>query len=240
MDCYVLDLGLIGYQKAWDLQQKLVELRSQDKIRDTLILCQHPPVITLGKRDEGNSLLLPRDEYKKRGIEIFEVDRGGHATYHGPGQMVGYIIRELPLSLNKEADQFRVSWTTHRSKIVEVMKSLVAGYGIEGFKPDDDLGVWVNDGRDRKIGSVGVLFRRLNRKTITIHGFALNVNNDLTPFDYIVPCDHKEPKIMTSLKEQLGKEINYEELKAEAMRGFTSVFGYKSFEQITLEQLLDR
>jgi lipoate-protein ligase B len=184
-ELWVLQLGTVAYREALALQESLRAARQADAIPDVLLLLDHPPVYTRGRRTEARELPLGADWYEAKGIEIVEVDRGGRATYHGPGQLVGYPIAKL-------------------GPIVEFLRTMeraiVAALGEEGVEArgadERPTGVWVGD---RKIASLGIHVAR----RVSTHGFAINVNNDLAPFEWIVPCG-LEGVEMTSLVRETG------------------------------------
>jgi lipoyl(octanoyl) transferase len=183
--------GLTPYAEAWELQRELVRLRKNDEILDTFVLCEHPPVYTVGRaaKDAGN-LGAGEKHLRSLGAEVFWSDRGGDATFHGPGQIVGYPILRL-----KDRD-------THGylRELEEVVIRVLEDYGIVGWHHPEYTGVWVGE---KKIAAIGV---KLSSGWITSHGFALNVKTDLSWFDRITPCGIKEFGV-TSLEQELGREV---------------------------------
>jgi lipoyl(octanoyl) transferase len=180
--------GLTPYAEAWDLQKDLVRLRKKDEILDTFILCEHPPVFTVGRAAKDAANLGAGEEYlRSLGAEVFWSDRGGDATFHGPGQIVGYPILRL------EARDTHAYLRYLEDVIIGVLKD----YGLEGWHHPEYTGVWV---ADRKIAAIGVKF---SSGWITSHGFALNVTTDLSPFELIVPCGIRGV-VMTSVAAELG------------------------------------
>ena len=169
MDLAVVQLGVVPYDEALELQLRLRELRQADAIGDTLLLLEHPPVYTRGRRTEAHDLPMGEDWYRAQGIEVFDADRGGRVTYHGPGQLVGYPIMRI-------GDVPEYVHTMERAVI-----AALADEGIEATIRDGLTGIWAGDA---KIGSIGV---HVNRG-VTTHGFAVNVDNDLQPFEWVVPC----------------------------------------------------
>jgi lipoyl(octanoyl) transferase len=188
-------LGQLPYEEARDLQGRLEAARHAGEIPDVLLLLEHTPVYTKGRRADPSELGMGEDWYRMQGIEVCESDRGGRVTYHGPGQLVGYPI----VSLRPYGDD------VHRyvRRMERVMTGSLAAVGIESEVIDGLTGVWVGGGppEGRKIGSIGV---HVNRG-ITTHGFAINVNNDLQPFEWIVPCGIEGVR-MTSVCRELGAE----------------------------------
>jgi lipoyl(octanoyl) transferase len=211
----IRDLGLLPYQTAWELQLSLLAERAEGKIPDTLLVVEHPQVFTLGRKSPGvrEQTELPKE---LGGIPVFPVERGGEATYHGPGQAVLYPIFQLDLMKTGP----RVFLRLLENAIIEVL----ALHGVEGYWQDGKTGVWVKDsqGRERKIASLGIAVRR----SVGYHGLALNVNNDLTPFRLIQPCGFA-PEVMTNLSELLGREVNFHEVNKQlaqaVIRGFEKV-----------------
>ena len=193
----VIDLGQASYKKVWDLQLELVEKRKNDEIPDTLLLVEHPHVITLGKNGDESNIRLPLDKLKEMGIEYFRVDRGGDVTYHGPGQLVGYTIFKIPGHIGG----LRKFIYFMEDSIIDVLKE----YGIDAHKDPKIVGVWV--GND-KIAAVGLALTG----SVTYHGFALNINTDLKFFNMIIPCGLKD-KGITSMERILGKKLDMEEIK---------------------------
>ncbi len=201
--------GLVPYAEAWELQRDLVRLRKDDEIPDTLVLVEHPPVYTLGRAARDASNLGAGEEYLRAlGAEVFWSDRGGDATFHGPGQIVGYPILRL-----KDRD-------THGylRRLEDLLIQTLAEYGLEGWHHPEYTGVWVGD---EKIAAIGVKF---SSGWIASHGFALNVNTDLSYFDLILACEG-EP--VTSMKELLGREVPLREVEDRVVARFAEVFGMK-------------
>lgn len=185
-------LGQVPYGEARELQKRLEAARHADSVPDLLLLLEHPPVYTKGRRAEASELGMGEDWYRMQGIEVCESDRGGRVTYHGPGQLVGYPIMRL--------EGLDVPGYVRRME--RVMIDSLGAVGIEAEVIEGLTGVWVG-GRPpggRKIGSIGV---HINRG-ITTHGFAINVNNDLQPFEWIVPCGIEGVQ-MTSVCRELGE-----------------------------------
>ena len=199
----VIDLGLIDYLKAHDLQLKLVKLRSAGKIPDTLLLLEHEHVITLGKRLKSIDLRLPK-------IPAYKIERGGEATYHGPGQLVGYTIIDL--------EELRIDVWEYVRSIEEILIRTIKEFGLNGYRVKKYPGVWVNG---RKIASIGLALSHW----ITYHGFALNVNTDLRYFKLIKPCG-LNPEMMTSIQRELGRKVDLEEVKRLVIKNFKEVLEY--------------
>jgi lipoyl(octanoyl) transferase len=196
-------LGRLAYQPALELQEKNLTARAAGEIPDQLILLEHDPVYTIGRQRDRSSLgptPLPHP--------VVEINRGGQATFHGPGQLVGYFIFDLQ-KLTPDLHLF-LRW------IEEGLIELLAGYGLAAQRREGLTGVWVED---RKIASIGVGVRRW----ITMHGFGLNVGSDLSGYEAITPCGIAGVT-MTSLSRELGREISVEEAATEASRVFTAVY----------------
>ena len=203
MAVQVLDLGLQPFSTTLEQQEELVRLRLLGAVPDTLILVEHPPVVTLGRAKQHGNLRLTPAELQARGIEFFEVTRGGDATYHAPGQLVGYPIFDLR---RHGRDVLRFC-----RGIEAALIAALAGFGIAAGAVSGKAGVWVGS---RKIASLGISVRRW----ITFHGFALNVQTDLSGFEVIRPCG-EEPGVMTSVVEVLGGPVSMDEVRrAVAMR----------------------
>jgi lipoyl(octanoyl) transferase len=188
-------LGQVRYGDARELQKRLESARLEERVPDLLLLLEHPPVYTKGRRAEPAELAMGEDWYRMQGIEVADSDRGGKVTYHGPGQLIGYPI----VSLKPYGDDVR----GYVARMERVMIDSLAAVGIAAEVIDGLTGVWVG-GRPpagRKIGSIGVHISR----GITTHGFAINVNNDLQPFEWIVPCGIEGVQ-MTSVCRELGGE----------------------------------
>jgi lipoyl(octanoyl) transferase len=200
--------GLTPYAEAWDLQKDLVQLRKKEEISDTFILCEHPPVFTVGRAAKDAVNLGAGEVYlRSLGAEVFWSDRGGDATFHGPGQIVGYPILRL-----------RVRDThAYLRGLEEVLIHVLEDYGLEGRHHPEYTGVWV---ADRKIAAIGVKF---SSGWITSHGFALNVKTDLSWFDRITPCGIKEFGV-TSLSRELDREVSLAEVEARIVDRFLQRF----------------
>jgi len=212
-DAWLLDLGRRPYREVWDLQKALVDRRAEERIPDGLILVEHEPVATLGRRGKREDVLDP-------GLEIVEVERGGEATYHGPGQLVGYPILRLP-------DRLEVKRLV--TDLEEVLLRTCADFGIDATREGPERGVWVGG---KKIASIGLAVRR----SVTFHGFALNVTTDLRQFLKIRPCGH-DGGIMTSMEKCLGHPIDLEDVKASVIMHFQGTFGF-TLRRVNVSELL--
>ena len=200
--CWVIDLGLIGYQPAFDLQRRLVAARKAGMVPDLLLLCEHPHVITLGRNGHRENLLASDNLLRQMGVEFRVTDRGGDITYHGPGQIVGYPI------LNLAGIRRDVAWYVRQ--LEEAMIRATAEFGVAATRKPGMTGVWVDTAEGKapeKLAAIGVHLSRW----VTSHGFAYNVSTDLRYFDLIVPCGIPD-KRATSLERLLGRAVKREEV----------------------------
>ena len=184
-------LGLVGYGEAHELQTQLQGRRIRGEIEDTVLLLEHPPVVTFGRSAEEKNLLMPRSVLESQGVEVHEVGRGGDVTYHAPGQLVAYPIIDLKPD---RKDVRKYVWS-----LEEAMIRTCADFGLDADRIPGLNGCWIGE---RKVGAVGVRISRW----VTMHGLALNVSTDLSGFDSIVPCGI-EDKTVTSLSKELGREV---------------------------------
>lgn len=212
-DAWLLDLGRKPYREVWELQKALVNRRAEDRIPDGLILVEHDPVATLGRRGKREDVLDPN-------LEVFEVERGGEATYHGPGQLVGYPILKLP-------DRLEVKRLV--TDLEELLLRTCMDFGIEATREGPERGVWI---ADKKIASIGLAVHR----NVTFHGIALNVTTDLREFLKIRPCGHAGG-IMTSMERCLGHAVDLEDVKASVIAHFQAVFGL-TLRRVNVSELL--
>ena len=207
----VRDVGRMPYAEALEMQYRLVEQRRAGQVSDTLLLVEHPPVITMGRKADDDDIIVPREQLAAAGVEIHRITRGGEATYHGPGQIVGYTIIDLA------AHQRKVRLFVERMEEVFV-RLLAQCYGIDAQRDDEHRGVWVGD---RKITAIGIAITR----AITMHGFAFNVAPDLSHFEWIVPCGIRDRGV-TSLEQLLGRTPDIETVKQQVVASFCDVYGY--------------
>ncbi len=212
-DAWLLDLGRMAYADVWAIQKALAARRAGDAIPDGLILVEHDSVITLGRRGTREDILEP-------GLPVFEVERGGEATYHGPGQLVGYPILKLP-------DRLEVRRLV--TDLEEVLLRTCADFDIGSTRDGPERGVWV---QGRKIASIGLAVQR----GVTFHGFAHNVTTDLGYFLKIRPCGHPGT-IMTSMEKELDRRIDLEDVKASVIVHFQDVFSV-ALRRVNLAELL--
>jgi lipoyl(octanoyl) transferase len=213
----VVQLGCLPYGEAVELQLRLRDARQADEIGDTLLLLEHPPVYTRGRRTEPHDLPMGEDWYRSQGIEVQDSDRGGRVTYHGPGQLVGYPI----MRIGAVADYVRT--------MEQAVIAALADEGIEARVRDGLTGIWAGDA---KIGSIGV---HVNRG-VTTHGFAVNVDNDLQPFEWIVPCGLDGVR-MTSVCKETGRGDHLSCFRKRMAYRFAQAYGMRqrisSLERLT-------
>jgi lipoyl(octanoyl) transferase len=203
-------LGTISYADALTLQAELVARRRAREVVDTLLLLEHPHVITLGSGSHDEHVLVSPQERAERGIELFETGRGGDVTYHGPGQLVGYPILDLKPD--------RCDLHRYLRDLEEMLIGVLAEFGLQGARKEGLTGVWVDD---RKLAAIGV---RVSSGWITSHGFALNVSTDLSFFGTIVPCGIRAHGV-GSISSELGRPVAMPDVEAAAVRSFERVFG---------------
>jgi lipoyl(octanoyl) transferase len=233
------DLGHMDYKEAWDYQESLLnentrkkslvfsresvvssqdsELRTQNSELSTqhyLLFVEHPPVYTLGKSGNIENVLMSEEQLEENGIQFFRTNRGGDITFHGDQQIVGYPILDL--------EKFYTDIGKYLRNLEEVIIQTMADYGLKGARSAGETGVWLDPdipGRERKICAMGVRTSRW----ITMHGFAFNVNTDLSYFNNIIPCGIQNKQV-TSLEKELGKKIDFEEAKERVKENFEKVF----------------
>lgn len=229
------DLGKMDYKTAWDYQESLLQenvrvkslARSNEsgdskfpaadselRTQHYLLFVEHPPVYTLGKSGNIDNVLLSEENLKARGIDFFRTNRGGDITFHGPQQIVGYPILDL--------ERFYTDIGKYLRNMEEVIILTLKEYGIEAGRSPGETGVWIDaaiKGRERKICAIGVRSSRW----ITMHGFALNVNTDLDYFNFIIPCGIQDKQV-TSLQKELGRYVDFEEVKEKVKQNFERVF----------------
>jgi lipoyl(octanoyl) transferase len=222
------DLGIRSYQPSWDYQEELLLKNTQIKwaarqneqdLKTTntehrLLMVEHNPVFTLGKSGKREHVLVSEEQLKNLGIEFFHINRGGDVTYHGLQQIVGYPILDL--------DKFKTDLGWYLRCLEQVIIDVLAEYGLKGERSAGETGVWLEPNDPfmaRKICAMGIKCSRW----ITMHGFALNVNTDLSHFEFIVPCGI-QGKTVTSLEKELGHKLNYEDVKEKVKKHFQLIF----------------
>jgi lipoyl(octanoyl) transferase len=208
---HLLRFQIEPYEKIWNLQRELQKEVIANRSHSYLILTQHNPVITLGKSGTYENLLLSQQELKKKKIQFFEIDRGGDITYHGPGQLVGYPILNLE-NLKKD-----IHW--YLRTLEQIIMETLQEYTIPSRRIHGLTGVWIDN---KKICAIGIKTTRW----VTMHGFALNINTDLAPFQAIVPCGIQQMGI-TSIAEQVGNIIPLDEVITILLQKFSAIFGVK-------------
>jgi lipoyl(octanoyl) transferase len=265
----VLQLGSLDYATGLRLQQKLVQLRKDGRVGDVLLLLEHTPVITLGRNAKAANVIASPDELAKRGVEIFECDRGGDVTFHGPGQLVGYPIFDLRGFSSADGKRKTLGAVEYVRRLEEVLIRTCADFRISAERVAGLTGVWTtldrvgtglrpvrggpearpdaeavvaptgsetrfHTGHDEaKIAAIGVHISR----SVTSHGFALNVNNDLAYFDLIIPCGITS-KPVTSMAKELGRQLSLQEVAHSASRNFGGVFQSQMLWLESLDSLL--
>lgn len=225
--CWTIDLGLIGYAEAYELQKRVVAARKADVIEDVLLLCEHPHVITQGRNGKREHLLVGEHVLRQKGVEFYETSRGGDITYHGPGQIVGYPI------LNLGAIRRDVVWYVRT--LEEAMIQATADLGITAFRIAGKTGIWVQAGpAEEKLAAIGVHISRW----VTSHGFAYNVATDLRFFDLIVPCGIADRKA-TSLEKLLGRSVRQEEVRPRIAKRLGALLGF-DMKPATRQELFEK
>lgn len=215
------DLQKIDYKEAWDLQKSIFDLRCQKKIDDVLLLLEHPHTYTLGKTADMKNLVGTDEYLKMNNISVYNIDRGGDITYHGPGQIVGYPIIDLN---DWEKD-------THKylRALEEILIQVCAEYGLQAERNPKYTGVWIED---RKIAAIGIKVSRW----ISMHGFAFNVNTDLSLFNGIIPCGINNKEV-TSLQKELDREVDLQEVKLKILNHALEIFEYDNLETVDADKL---
>jgi lipoyl(octanoyl) transferase len=243
----VIQLGTVDYATGLRLQSELIAARKDDRIPDTLLLLEHKPVITLGRNAKEQNVLLSRELLADKGVELFETDRGGDVTFHGPGQLVGYPIFDLHGFPNPGGTTLKfLGAVDYIRKIEEVLIRTCLEYGVPTKRVKGLTGVWTDwssdvgrrppsAGGDSKIAAIGVHISR----SVTSHGFALNVNTDLDYFKLIVPCGITD-KPVTSLAQELDRPIDLDEVAQRVSRNFGRVFDRQMLPVNTVDELLGR
>jgi lipoyl(octanoyl) transferase len=214
------DSGIIDYKTAWDRQESLLQANvrakaAKEPTQHHLLFCEHPAVYTLGKSGSESNMLISNRQMEAQHIQFFRTNRGGDITFHGPQQVVGYPILDLEL--------FYTDIGRYLRELEAVIIDTLAVYGIKGERSKGETGVWIEPGipgRERKICAMGVRCSRW----ITMHGFALNVNTDLSYFNHIIPCGIQDKQV-TSMEKELGYKLDYEAVKNELKGSFEKVFG---------------
>lgn len=215
----VINLGTIDYATGLRLQQRLVELRKEGQVGDVLLLLEHSPVITLGRNAKASNIVASPEVLAERGVEVFECDRGGDVTFHGPGQLVGYPIFDLRGFPAHDGKRKTLGVIEYVRRLEEVLIRTCADFRIPAKRISGLTGVWTDHEVEAKIAALGVHISR----SVSSHGVALNVNTDLSYFNLIVPCGI-ESKTVTSIEKELGKQVALEEVANSVSRNFGQVF----------------
>lgn len=204
----LLQQDMVEYGKAWEFQKALLEARISNKIEDCLVLLQHPPTFTFGRRYKEANLISNKEYYVGNGFAVYKTDRGGLATYHGPGQVVGYPVIKM--------DSYTKDYYQYLRMLEDVMIRALSEFGITAKRSEGYTGVWINKA---KIGFIGIRIAL----GYTMHGFSLNVNNDLSPFNFIIPCGIQGVRI-TSIQELVNENIKIEEVCHKLANHYANVF----------------
>jgi lipoic acid synthetase len=206
--CRVLYLGLVSYEKAYYLQKRLHKFRREGRIDDVLILLEHEPVVTMGRGSKKDNILVSDEFLQSKGIRVFEIDRGGDVTLHCPGQLVGYPILDLKI--------YGKNIHRYLRNLEEIIIRSLKVYGIYAQRIENHTGVWVGG---RKVASIGIGIKGW----VTFHGFALNINSDLSYFSLIRPCGF-ESRMVTSMSEILGRVVEPKNFRHQLIEQFGKVF----------------
>ena len=219
-----VNIGIIPYAEAWELQRNIFEKRKEGKLSDVLLLLEHPHTYTLGKVAKREHLLLTDEQLQEKEISVFDIDRGGDITYHGPGQIVGYPI----ISLNE--------WNKDSHKYLRMLEQtlidVLGEYEIIAGRKEQLTGAWV---KERKIAAIGIKIS----SWITMHGFALNVNTDLELFNGIVPCGIRD-KDVTSMSLETGGVVSIQKVKDSLISKFFANFAYDNYIEMSLAELKEK
>jgi lipoyl(octanoyl) transferase len=216
------DLNLIDYKEAWNLQKEIFRRRVNSEIEDVLFLLEHPSTYTLGKTADRENLKSSEVFLRSNQISVYDIDRGGDITYHGPGQIVGYPVIDLSY------------WQKDTHKYLRALEEVIirtcAEYDLPCERNPKYTGVWINDS---KIAAIGIKVSRW----VTMHGFAFNINPDLNLFDGIIPCGIKD-KSVTSLNKELNIELDISEVKGKLVKHFKEIFNYSNVESRDMEEII--
>jgi lipoyl(octanoyl) transferase len=207
----VIDLGLIDYKTAWDKQKVQVDQRLSNEVGDTLFLCEHNHVYTFGKSADHTNLLINDTFLNNIGAQKFQIERGGDITYHGPGQLVGYPIINL--------HGLKMGVKKYVELLEESLIRTLEHYNIFTHRIEGLTGIWLKEGPPRKIAAIGIKVSR----GVTMHGFAMNVNTDLSYFNHIVPCGITD-KSVTSMEKELGQPVDFKEVAKVYENTFMELF----------------
>jgi len=216
------DLDFIDYKEAWDLQKDILSQRLSGEKEDVLLLLEHPNTYTLGKTANKHNLKSSEEYLKQNEISVYDIDRGGDITYHGPGQIVGYPIIDLN------------NWYKDTHKYLRALEEVIiqtcSEYNLDSKRNPKHTGVWLNE---RKIAAIGIKVSRW----ITMHGFAFNVNTDLNLFNGIIPCGIQDKEV-TSLSKELNRKVDIQEVKEKLLKNFKEIFNYSLISVKSREELI--
>ena len=215
------DLGTIDYKEAWDLQKSILDLRYRKRIDDVLLLLEHPHTYTLGKTAHRENLVGNSEYLEMNKISVYDIDRGGDITYHGPGQIVGYPIIDL--------NNWKKDTHKYLRALEEILIRTCCDNGIDANRNTELTGVWIEE---RKIAAIGIKISRW----VTMHGFAFNVNTDLNLFNGIIPCGIKE-KDVTSLNRELNRDVEVQSVKSAILKYAVDIFEYDEMEKWDAEKM---
>ena len=219
---YRIDLGRTNFKETWDLQKKLVDLRVNDKIPDTILITEHEPVITMGRGTSVKNLLVSREELAKRGVEVHQIERGGDITYHGPGQIVVYPIIDL--------DSRGRDLHAYLRDLEEVVIKTLKEYDLNAATKRGMTGVWVDN---HKLAAIGVAVRRW----VSYHGLALNITTDLSYAELINPCGITQFPV-GSITSMMGKDADFDEVKNLLAENFVDYFNYEVKKATSVDQMI--
>ena len=219
MKLNVLLLGRCNYEKALDIQHSILEKRQKGELGDTLILVEHPPVITIGRGGEASNVVASKEYLESMGIDVFETNRGGDVTYHGDGQIVGYPI------VNLKELQMGVRDFVHKLEDIFI-QLLKDKYNIDAGRYPEYTGVWIGN---KKITAIGLAVKR----GVTMHGFAFNVNTNLQHFQLIVPCGITDKEV-TSLEKLTGEKADFYEMNKQVLEYYCKTFNYEGYEELDI------
>lgn len=219
------DIGFMDYEEVWQLQKEIFHRSIQEKIsglkpEQHLIVCEHPHVYTFGKSAQQTNLLLSESELKNKSIDVYDIERGGDITYHGPGQIIVYPIFDL--------EQLHIGVKQFVFNIEQCIINVLAEYGLETERIKDRIGIWLgkDTADERKIAAIGIKCSR----HVSMHGLALNVNTDLSLFNHIIPCGIAD-KSVSSMQKELGREISMTDIKNKLINEFSTIFEVKIIRQ---------
>lgn len=231
----IVQLGTVDYATGLRLQHQLIALRKEEKIGDVLLLLEHKPVITLGRNAKAANVVASAERLQQRGVELFECDRGGDVTFHGPGQIVGYPIFDLRGFPAPDGKRKVLGVIEFVRRLEDVLMRTCADFAIAAKRVAGLTGVWTDQPQEAKLAAIGVHISRF----VTSHGFALNVNTDLSYFNLIVPCGITS-KPVTSMQKELGRELDLNGVAESISRNFGVVFQSQMLWVDTIDALLGR